>query len=260
MAIQHDANEQSRESIKKDPLLKRCLDGFGNIFALNICFIIGCLPIFTIGASLTAMYAMSIRLQEDEEETVSAGFIHEFKRSFKQATTAFLIIVAYLFFMFMQFIYVNNNTGPMATFYTGFLFLECVLFALSVVFLFPLIARFENNLFDTWKNSIILAISYLGSWFKIGLAWVAPVLICLIYPEIFLYAWYLWLLIGFGAIAYGTSISIRNIFNKNMVKVEEAEKKAQEEKEEEQKEFSKKMFVDDSNEDMDEDDNSSENK
>ncbi len=67
------------------------MDAFGTIFPLNVCFVIGCIPIFTIGASLSALYAMCIRLQEDEEETVAAGFIHEFKRSFKQSTIAFFV-------------------------------------------------------------------------------------------------------------------------------------------------------------------------
>ena len=79
--------EESRENDRgkeKEPLLRRAMDAFGTIFALNVCFVVGCIPIFTVGASLSALYAMCIRLQEDEEETVVAGFIHEFKRNFKQ--------------------------------------------------------------------------------------------------------------------------------------------------------------------------------
>ena len=64
--------------------VKKFFDVFGNVFGLNICFIIACIPIITIGASITALYSMCIRLQENEEETILVGFIHEFKRSFSR--------------------------------------------------------------------------------------------------------------------------------------------------------------------------------
>ena len=87
-------NQDNKNSGRdKEPFLRRAMDAFGTMFALNICFVIGCIPIFTIGASFTALYAMCIRLQEDEEETVVSGFIHEFKRSFKQSTIAFLLLL-----------------------------------------------------------------------------------------------------------------------------------------------------------------------
>ena len=57
--------EESRENDRgkeKEPLLRRAMDAFGTIFALNVCFVVGCIPIFTVGASLSALYAMCIRL------------------------------------------------------------------------------------------------------------------------------------------------------------------------------------------------------
>ena len=99
--------EESRENDRgkeKEPLLRRAMDAFGTIFALNVCFVVGCIPIFTVGASLSALYAMCIRLQEDEEETVVAGFIHEFKRNFKQSTIAYFFILLAIFVMYFEFI------------------------------------------------------------------------------------------------------------------------------------------------------------
>ncbi len=213
----------------QEPFLKRALDAFGNIFALNICFVIGCIPIITIGASLSALYAMCIRLQEEEEETVAAGFIHEFKRSFKQSTVAFLAILLALFIMFFEFLVVKTVPGFLSTLYTGVLILELIVLALIVPFLFPLIARYNNKLSISVRNSIILALTYKWSWIKVMVAWFAPIALCIIYPEIFVYIWYLWLLLIFGAIAYGTSATMRNIFRLNEQRMEDAAKKAEEE-------------------------------
>lgn len=229
-----DKQEAKREKeINKyknqEPFLKRMLDAFGNIFALNVCFVIGCIPIVTIGASLTALYAMCIRLQEEEEETVVSGFIHEFKRSFKQSTIAFFAILLALVVMFGEFLLIRTVPGAISTFYTGVLILELILLALVVPFLFPLIARYNNKLSISVRNSIILAMTYKWSWIKVMVAWFAPIAFCIIYPEIFVYIWYLWILLIFGAIAYGTSTTMRKIFRLNEQRMEEAAKKAEEE-------------------------------
>ena len=224
--------EESRENDRgkeKEPLLRRAMDAFGTIFALNVCFVVGCIPIFTVGASLSALYAMCIRLQEDEEETVVAGFIHEFKRNFKQSTIAYFFILLAIFVMYFEFLLVKRVTGFISTFYTGILVTELIFMGLIVPFLFPLIARYNNKLGTTVRNSLALAITYKGSWLKVFIAWFAPIFICVRYPIIFVNIWYLWVLFIFGAIAYGTSTTMRKIFRLNEKKLEETARKAEEE-------------------------------
>ena len=195
--------------------MRRGMDAFGNMFALNVCFVVGCLPVITIGASVTALYSMCIRLQEGKEETILAGFITEYKKNFKQATKAFLVMLVALAVMFAEYVMINNIQNALSTFYTYVLLVEAVLFALVVPFTFPLIACYENTLLNTFKNSFMLALGYLGSWIKVFLAWVAPIALSYMYPVIFLYTWYLWLLLFFGVIAYGSSFTIRKMFDTN---------------------------------------------
>lgn len=217
----------------KEPFLKRMLDAFGNIFALNVCFLVGCIPVFTIGASLSALYAMCIRIQEEEEETIIAGFVHQFKKNFKQSTIAFFFVVLALIIMYGEFLFTRTTDGVLSDIYTGIIILELILFALVVPFLFPLIARYNNKLLITARNALILALTYKGSWLKVFLAWFAPAAFCVIYPLLFASLWYLWLLIIFGAIAYGTSYTMRKIFRLNEERMEEAARKAKEREENE---------------------------
>ena len=209
--------------------LKKGLDAFGNMFGLNICFVIGCLPVITIGASLAATYAMAIRLQENEEETVLHGYIHEFKRSFKQATIAFLGFAVAVAVLLAEWILINTTTGAISIFYTIVFYLELLFVALIMAFLFPMIARYNTTLKQAVKNSILLSVGYFFSCVKILVAWVAPIALSIIYPIIFLHTWYLWLLIIFGAIIYGTSYTIRHVFKQNEQALHEAEENAKEE-------------------------------
>lgn len=211
--------------------LKKGLDAFGNIFGINVCFVIGCLPVITVGASLAAAYAMSIRLQENEEETVLRGFIHEFKRSFKQATIAWIGVLVVAAVLVAEWILVNTQKGAISIFYTIVFYLELLFSALALAYLFPLIARFKTTAKQAAKNSILLSVGYIFSFIKITVAWVAPIALSIIYPIIFLHTWYLWLLVFFGAIIWGTSHTVRYVIGQN----EEALKNTEEELAEEER-------------------------
>lgn len=196
-----------------NPLFKG-LDVLGNVFVLNILYVIFSLPIITIGASTTALYYVSIKMVRQKEGPIAKDFIRAFKTNFKQATAAWAVIAIANLLLWASYIYINNFTGPSATLYIIVFAIEAVLFLLVLPFLFPLISCFENTLWNTFKNAFWLAVSNLGSWLKIILAWSAPAALSIIYPVIFLNTWYLWLLVIFGFTAYGTSFSINKVFQK----------------------------------------------
>ena len=213
---EYDNNLNTENTRSRIPKLRKFMDALGNVFWLNICFLVASLPIFTIGASLTALYSMCMRLQEDKEETVTSGFISEFKRNFKQATVAFLILLVCVFVMLGELIFINTNWGTVLSyFYTAFLFAEVLVFLFVVPFLFPMIARYDNKLSQIFKNSALISFGYIGSWIKILVAWAAPIILSVIYPLIFVCTWWLWVVLLFGLIAWGTTHTIRKVFDKN---------------------------------------------
>ena len=210
--------------------LKKYLDAFGQIFALNICFVIGCIPVFTIGASLTALYAMCIRIQEGEEEYVVHGFIECYKKNFKKATISFFFMLLVGIIMFSELWFIDKTEGFVSWFYTIFLALQVGAAGLMFPFVFPLLSRYENTVKNTFINSFLLAIGFLPSWIKFTVAWIGPIAISYIYPIIFTQTWWMWLVFLFGLIAWGTSFTIRAVFRGNK-KVSE-EKAAKENNEE----------------------------
>ncbi len=198
----------------KKNFVVRGLEIFGDVFALNIAFVICSLPIFTIGASLSALYAMSMRLVQKEDGPLIRGFIDEFKRNFKYGTLAWLIVLAATIGIWGEIYYVMNFTDTLASVYMVLVAVECVVYALTVPFVFPLIARYENTLWNTFKNAFLLAVSNLGKWIKVFLAWFAPIFISFYEPVVILSTWYLWLIFIFGLIAYGTSHSMLKVFER----------------------------------------------
>lgn len=56
------------------------LEKFGDLFIINILFIITSIPIFTIGAATTAMYAFTTKLVKDQEGPVWKSYWSAFKK------------------------------------------------------------------------------------------------------------------------------------------------------------------------------------
>lgn len=222
---------------KRSPLL-RGWEIFGDIFVINVMFLLCSLPVVTIGASLCALYAMCMKLVNREESTIVRGFWTEFKRNLKQGTIAWIIVVFVMIAIWGGLFYVINFEGIITKIYTVFVVLEIVALALILPFLFPLIARYENTLWNTAKNALLLSISNLGKWLKIFLAWFAPITFCVIEPKLFFNIWYLWLIIAFGLIGYGTSHTLLKVFDRVSDVKEEKIERAEKEKEREQEKYS----------------------
>lgn len=220
------------KQVDKRNFLLKGWEIFGDIFMINVMFVLCSLPIVTIGASLCALYAMSMKLVQREDGSIASGFIREFKRNFKQGTIAWLVVVFACVAIWGELFYIINFGGMMGKVYTVVVVLEIVALALVLPFLFPLISRYENTLWNTIKNSFLLSISNLGKWLKIFLAWFAPIALSVAEPKVFFNTWYLWLIIAFGLIGYGTSHSLLTVFERvSEVKVEKVERDEKEQAE-----------------------------
>ena len=56
-----------------------------SLFVLNLCILIGSIPIVTIGVATSAAYAVCFKLHENNDTRVIENFILAYKRNFKQA-------------------------------------------------------------------------------------------------------------------------------------------------------------------------------
>ena len=61
---------------------------------LNIVCLICCIPIVTAGASITAMFFVTMKMVKNEESYIIKSFFKSFRQNFKQATVINLIMLA----------------------------------------------------------------------------------------------------------------------------------------------------------------------
>lgn len=130
---------------------------------LNILWFICCLPIFTAGASTTALFYVSLKVAKNEEGNITRSFFRAFKENFKKGTIIGLILLAlgillaldgYIFYH-MRFENVFWTIG-MAIF-----FVAVAAYAIILMYIFPLLSRFENTIRAMFLNSIMLGMRFL---------------------------------------------------------------------------------------------------
>ena len=69
-----------------DSPVMRVLGRLGDIIILNMIFVVGCIPVITIGTSLSALYAVAMKMARGEDPSVWKEFWKAYKRNFRPAT------------------------------------------------------------------------------------------------------------------------------------------------------------------------------
>lgn len=207
-------NENKEEILTKKEKVLRVMDIMGELFVLNLIFILFSLPVFTLGASLTALYSMTIKIVKNEEGALWSGYVNAFKKNIKQATIALFIMLFYLVVLFAQYLLVISLGDTWGFVYLIILIFTAVLGMLVLAFLFPLIARYNNSIYGTVKNSFLLSVSNLGACIKITCLWAGPIGISVIYPQIFMFSWFIWPLFMFSLISYISSMIMVKVFER----------------------------------------------
>ena len=185
-----------------------------DIVVLNFLFIICCIPVVTIGASLTAMYSITLKMVRNEESHIIRGFLKAFKQNFRQGT-----IIGMLAIIITLFITVDLRIiGIIGDDRLKVLQVLCYIVAIwgYIIFLyaFPLLARFENTIKEVFKNSFVLSIVN----FKCTILFIllnVPFILMLFYSGLSMILLFTILIIcGFSALALIQSFIFYKVFEK----------------------------------------------
>ena len=139
----------------------RFLTGLCNLIIVNLLFIITCIPIFTIGASLTALYRITIAILAGDNPAIFRDYFRAFKENFLKATLLELFYAAVSAFFIFEVVMVNTMMSPDLSWvqYIPYFFLLLIL--AHTLYSFPLLAWFEESFGQILKNALFLSITNL---------------------------------------------------------------------------------------------------
>lgn len=169
----------------------QALGKMADLMWLNILTIICCIPIITAGASLTAMHYMALKIARNEECYITRGFFKSFKENFRQATLIWLMMLAVIVLLVGDFVIMKYSDMEFGTFLQIVIIIVAVLFVFTAMFIFPVLAKFENTIFRTIKNAFLMSImQFPKTILMVILFALPPVLFVLFYqivPLVFLF-------------------------------------------------------------------------
>lgn len=184
---------------------------------LNILTLICCLPIITMGAAISAMYNILIKMVLHEEGTITRPFFKEFKDNLKKATMVWIPCLVVLIIMCSNMYLIHKGVlDPYpklliaAGISIGIIVIAVVLF---LNYYFVLLARYENEVGRTIKNALLMMIAFFPRSLCILAILLSPIALMTL-SDYFLIFWFLY---GFSFPGYVNAM----LFGSMLLKTEE---------------------------------------
>lgn len=173
---------------------------------LNLLFLLTCIPVVTIGASVTALYTITLKMVRDEEGALVKGYFAAFCGNLKKATLCFVPMLAVIAVMLWNLYW--YVTGYLTGHGRG---MELALLAgLLLVYMlgewaFVWQARFANTVREIWHNAVFFTVRY----FLRNLIFTALTLLWVYFMVFFPQLWIVGIFFAFSLPAYLKSLFYR---------------------------------------------------
>ena len=183
---------------------------------LNILWFICSIPIVTIGASTTALFYVTLKISKNEEGSITKAFFHSFKENLRQGTVIWLILLAFGIILGIDgyVLYHMRFENVFWTLCTAVFCVAAAAYAIILMYIFPLLARFDNTIGAMFKNALFIGVRFL---FCTALMAVIYFVMLLIVVRIFTPA----VIFGEGLCALLCSCLLSNILNLCQEKTED---------------------------------------
>ncbi len=168
----------AKNSFSFDSPLVQSFETIKNLLILNIWTVICCIPVITAGASFAAMHTVALKMLRDEEGYVTRDFFKAFRNNIKIGCKASILLVLVLGFVYADFYAISLLDVWFADVARVLLLVFGILLALTLTFLFPVMAKFDAGLVNTIKNAFRFALSHIGKTLVMLILNLIPWVLC----------------------------------------------------------------------------------
>lgn len=146
---------------KFDNKLTRLIGKLADLMLLQLLTLLCCLPIITIGASLTAMHKILLQLRRNEEGSIAKDFFRAFRSNLRQGILIWIFYILLFLFLFLDqtlLSSVSSNLPLQALHYL--LTIIVVLSLMSLNWAFVILSRYQNSLWGTLRSAFLVGIAH----------------------------------------------------------------------------------------------------
>lgn len=157
----------------------RSLSRIADLIYLNILTLLCCIPIVTAGASMTALNYVVLKMVRNEEGYLTRSFFKSFKENFRQSTIIWVIILAVFALIAGDFFILKYAVMEFPSWIKTALMAIVIILLFGLMHVFPVLARFDNTIINTFKNSFLMGILSFPKTVLMMIFWVIPIVIAL---------------------------------------------------------------------------------
>lgn len=127
-----------------------------DMMILNFLFILCSIPIFTIGASLSALHYCCLKMKEPDEGYMYKNFFHSFKVNFKQGLGLGIPMLFLGLVLYLEYRATSALDASSVRMVRIMILVAAVIWYMVLCWLFALQSRFVNTVGQTYKNAMLL--------------------------------------------------------------------------------------------------------
>ena len=194
-----------------------------DLMIVNIITVICSFGVITMGASLSAMYAVLFQRERDDGTVaVIRTYFKAFVKNFLMATLLELIVALVLVIAAGDFWYAANMEPPIRTLFAGVGTIVGLLALILFIQAFPQQSVYRNSLFNYLKNSLVLAMCAPGQTLLALAAWIVPWYFALTEIEVLTSFGVIYMVFGLSLPAWATVKLLKKVFNRTKQETEES--------------------------------------
>lgn len=143
----------------QDGIIYKLITNFIALMKINLLWLLFSLPIVTLGGATIAAYDVFLKMADEEEGYIGRQFVESFKKNFKTGIPYGLLLLLCIYVVWLDFsLFEQIEDNPIILLIMGMI--SAFVFLISLLFAFPLQARYENTLIKTLKNSADISIKF----------------------------------------------------------------------------------------------------
>lgn len=184
------------------------LNRVADLMILNFLVMICSLPVITAGAAYTAMHYVLLKIVRKEEGYLLRGFFKSFKQNFKQATLIWLGVLLVIALYVVDFLIFRYSELEFSKLFMSLLLAVAIVFIFLLIYIFPLLAHFDNSIKNIVKNALSLAFIKLPKTLLMAVIYILPFVLAYYFEWGILFAF----VFGISLPAYAAAMIYSKIF------------------------------------------------
>ncbi|MCD8218016.1 MAG: YesL family protein [Clostridiales bacterium] len=190
-----------------------------DVIMLGVLWLVGCIPVITIGASFTALHAAMYHSVKQDRGSFGKEFWKAYRSNMKASIPIWLILFGVVFVLLLNMgILYNKMNTQIGWFFIILYLVVAIIFILAGCYVFPALSRFDMPTGWLYKLAFVMVFRHLPYTLTMGGLLVVSYLLVMKYPML--------ILVIPGAVSWISSLMIDPLLDRYMPE-SSAEKKTE---------------------------------